>query len=123
MEELIHSLEAIAHIHALSYAYSIKNQINWQKECPGTFANLIQDKDLEAAAVSNFGLFKENMEKTNAAPELIDAVDKLAADYKNIFAKFTAVEDSRFLVHGDYWSNNVMFGENHCEFFMIFLEN
>ena len=58
------------------------------------------------------------MEKNNAALELIEAVDKLAEDYKNIFAKFTEVEDSRFLVHGDYWSNNVMFGENNCKFFM-----
>ena len=117
-EELVHSLKAVAHIHALSYAYGIKNQVDWQKECPGNFANFIKDEVLDAAAVSNFDLFKENMEKNNAVPELIEAVDKLAEDYKNIFANFTEVEDSRFLVHGDYWSNNVMFGENNCKLFM-----
>ena len=117
-EELVHSLKAVAHIHALSYAYGIKNKIDWQKECPGNFANFIKDEVLDAAAVSNFDLFKENMEKNNAVPELIEAVDKLAEDYKNIFAKFTEVEDSRFLVHGDYWSNNVMFGENNGKFFI-----
>ena len=118
---MVLSLEAIAHVHALSYAYGIKNQIDWQKECPGIFSNLIQDKELEATAVSNFGLFKENLEKNNAAKDLIDAVDKLHSNYKNIFPKFTAVQDSRFLVHGDFWSNNVMFGPNNSELDTIFL--
>ena len=110
------SLEGIARIHALSYAYAKKHQIDWQKESPGIFANLIEDKDLEAAAVANFDLFKETMKQNNAAQELIDAIDKLADNYKKIFPKFTLVEDSQFLIHGDYWSNNVMFGANNSKF-------
>ena len=70
------------------------------------------DKDLEATAVSNFALFKENLLKNEASKDLIEAVDKLNANYKKIFPKFTEVQDFRFLVHGDYWSNNVMFGPN-----------
>ena len=45
IDEITISLERIAHIHALSYAYGTKHQIDWQKESPGIFANLIEDKD------------------------------------------------------------------------------
>ena len=117
LDEITISLEGIAHIHALSYAYGYTNKIDWQKKCPGTYSKMIEDEELEKAAVANFDLFKTNLKEKDASQELIDGVDKLAANYKNIFSKFTSVGDSRFLIHGDYWSNNVMFGPNNSETF------
>ena len=113
---MIISLEALAHIHALSYVYATKYQINWQKECPGIFATLVQDEELETDAVSNFELFKKDLVKSKASKDLIEGVNSLAVNYKKFFAKFTSFQDSKFLVHGDYWSNNVMFGTNKCKF-------
>ena len=85
MDEIDISLKAIAHIHALSYAYGCANKIDWQNECPGIYPKLIEDKDLVASAVSNFDLFKEDLKTNNAARELIDAVDTLVANHVNVF--------------------------------------
>merc|ERR1711963_75931 len=113
MTEIDISLGAIAHIHALSFAYGSANEIDWQTKCPGIHSKMIEDKDLVASSVSNLDLFKEDLKANNAAQEVIDAVDKLAANHKNVFKKFTNVHDSRFLIHGDYWSNNIMFGPSN----------
>ena len=107
MNEIDISLGAIAHIHALSYAYGSVNKIDWQTKCPGIHPKMIEDKDLVASSVSNLDLFKEDLKANNAAQEVIDAVDKLATNHENVFKKFTNVHDSRFLIHGDYWSNKL----------------
>ena len=114
MDQITLSLEAIAHIHALSYSYGSKHKIDWEEKFPGVLGQLIEDDEMKT--VANFPHFKKNLQENNASEVLIDAVDKMAANYTNIFQKYTSIGDSRFLIHGDYWSNNVMFGQNDCKY-------
>ena len=105
------SMEEIAHYHAVSYAYGVKNGVKWNEKYPAIFPRFMEDQGLLDSVEANLKLFEKDLEENEAPKDLIEKLSSFAKRYISIIPKYIKVDESRFLIHGDYWSNNVMFGK------------
>ena len=61
-----------------------------------------------------FGMAIADVTKDAKAKHLAPILERLSKNFKCSFLK--AIKgDSRFLIHGDFWSNNVMYDDNDTE--------
>ena len=111
MDEILEALKALALFHGISYAYGIKNQVDYGQMFPVIYPKFLEDQSLTESAERGLKLFVEDLKK-NATAELLEKGQKFQINYRHIFGKYLKASDTRFLAHGDYWGNNVMYGEN-----------
>ena len=121
IEDIIFSLEEIAHFHAVSYAYGIENKINWTDSFAGIFPKFMKDEGLLKDVENNFKLFIGDLKEHGAPLDHIEKAERLEKEYSRIFTKYMNIDDPRFLIHGDFWGNNVMFGESKSKFKKILI--
>lgn len=103
-------LEFIAYFHALSYAYSIKNNHDWSTEVPVIAPYFLQDASLIQALEQGFKLFIQHLKQSGASENTLKGAEIMQNGYMETFPKYLGIMDKTFLGHGDYWCNNVMYG-------------
>jgi hypothetical protein len=108
----------VAHFHAVSYAYGLKNKIDFSKEFPSMFTKLMDDEYLVEMLQKHFQILIQDLKQVEENKDLARHVEILAKNYQNSMPRMLNHVDSRFLAHGDFWSNNVMFGPGNkdCKF-------
>ena len=99
LQQIILAVENIAHFHALSYACGKENKIDWNQRCPIIMHHFMEDEQQLKALEANFPLFMEDLEQINAPRILIESAKRMGENYKEIFPKYLAVGDSKYLAH------------------------
>ncbi len=109
LKQLQLSLKFLGRFHAVSYAYSTINKKPWPKEFEYPIDQLQNDPSMEAVVQGGFTAAIEDFKKMENGQLLAEKMAGLhARGHKNAFNSVFEF-DERFLIHGDYWSNNVMF--------------
>ncbi len=114
-------LPSIARIHAVSYAYGLKNQVvhdRVQRRMP--YHGFLEDPD-SVTMTANF-IKKAMVDFANhkTGQHVVPFLDKLSKDFVTPMKKvFDIGEDNRFLSHGDFGANNVFMNkdDNSCKIF------
>ena len=108
LEKLKLCLGRIARMHATSYCYNTINKKTFPKERRFPFDKHL---DMVDAWSAGFAQAIEDLKQRDGAQEVCAKLEKLSKNYKESCTK--ALEfDERFLIHGDFWSNNVMFNND-----------
>ncbi len=117
-KQLVTAMTGLARLHAVSYCYGKKRGEDFSSQLQFMF-----DKFLDEAEFNTF--FKEFLErqvvdfaKHPKAKHLVPHVQKLSKNYRDSFIK-AYTKDYRFMIHGDLWSNNMMFNHDgtKCKIF------
>jgi hypothetical protein len=108
----------VAHFHVVSYAYGLKNKIDFSKEFPSMFAKFMDNESLVEMLQKNLQILIDDLKQVEENKNLASHVEILAKNYQQSFRRILNHIDSRFLAHGDFWGNNVMFGPGNkdCKF-------
>ncbi len=106
----------IARLHAVSYAFSQINELTLPEELMAKVPKFMEDPGVSGMLEGFIKLAIEDFAKDPEAVHLRPHLNKLLKNYKAAALKAFR-EDSRFLIHADYWCNNVMFSktdEDEC---------
>ena len=96
-------------MHALSYAHGKANGIRYDEESNVKFIKFMEDPNLVQSLDHCFQLFISDLEARNCQESLVQAARNFSENYEKILPSVLSHQDGRFLTHGDYWSNNVMY--------------
>ena len=107
LEEIMEALKTLAYFHAISYCYGQENSTDFSESFPVNLEKFLEDDSLTECAVTGLELFVQDLE--NHAPDLVEKGKEFKSNFNPIFGNCLKQSDSRFLAHGDYWGNNVMF--------------
>ena len=73
----------------------------------------MQDDNLVQTLDNCFVKFIENLQSNNCQDHILKAAKNFHKNYSEILLKVLSFEDTRFLAHGDFWSNNVMYNKSN----------
>ncbi len=111
LQQLELVLGKLGRFHGLSYCYSSIHKMRWPKEHRLIFGKFYEEKPNIEKCQNNFPLIVEDFQELPHARHLIPYVEKLAKNFQQAFIDCIQF-DERFLNHGDFWSNNVMFSHD-----------
>ena len=115
MDLQILCLEEIAYFHALCYSYGQKFAQDFSVH-PTMYEGFCSDGNLIEMMKQNLVLMKKDMHDMKPNEEINCGLDNLSKNcMKTIPQRFFGMKEKKYLIHGDYWSNNIMFGEDHSK--------
>ena len=108
-------LEEVAYFHALCYSYGQKFAQDFSVH-PTMYEGFCSDENLIEMMKQNLVLLKKDMHDMKPNEEISNGLDNISKNYmKTIPDRFFGIKEKKYLCHGDYWSNNIMFGEDHSK--------
>ncbi len=112
LRQTLAGIEAMARLHAVSYCYGIVNNLEFPEEKRPPFLGFLSDDETVKLTKSYFAMAVKDFNENPKAKHLAPYIEKLSTDFVASFKKTYEV-DRRFMIHGDMWSNNVMFSHNN----------
>ncbi len=106
-EQAIGALEAMARFHALSHCWQKKKGKPFPTDMRTVMS--IYDKALMSFYYNNRDLAVEDLGSNPKTKHLIPYIQDVFKDYKSFQLKTMSLVDDTFLIHGDLWTNNLMF--------------
>ncbi len=111
LQELELVLGKLARYHGLSYCYSSIHKKMWPKENRYAYWKFFEEMPNIEKCQKNFPLIIQYFQEQPEARHLIPYIENLSRSFKQAFIDCVQF-DERFLIHGDFWSNNVMFSHD-----------
>ncbi len=108
LQDLVLVLKTLARFHGLSYCYSSIHKTTWPQQPRYPFSKFFEDQKNIERCKNNFPLVIKDFSELPQARHLVPYVEKLSKNFQQAFVDCIQF-DERFLIHGDFWSNNVMF--------------
>jgi hypothetical protein len=117
LKQLNVTFRCIAQLHAVSYAYGQVKKVDFGPKLKShfDFDKFMQDPNILAMLDSAFTIAIKDLEENPSAKHLAEPMANLSKHYQKPFMQAVDTTDTRFLIHGDLWSNNIMFNPDDSE--------
>ncbi len=108
-DQMTAAVESIASFHAISHCYSKVNRKTYPAEKRPVYPLLVEGQEVADLYITFRDLAIKDLDGLPSGKHLVPVIQDMFKDYKSFFLKVMTIYDDTFLIHGDLWSNNVMF--------------
>ncbi len=114
LDQLKLTLDRIARFHAVSYCYTQLSKTEYGPEKKSSFPGIFAESNMVQMVKDFFVDCVKDFKNHPKAKHLAPYIERLSKNYLGSFSK-SIETDARFLIHGDMWSNNVMFNADNTD--------